>query len=67
VEGREREGKRGFARAAAGGGKEKEGKRQDKEEERRRTDGLSQGPKRNFRKLQGLVCKAKFPINLKPE
>jgi hypothetical protein len=41
VEGREREGKRGFARAAAGGGKEKEGKRQDKEEERRRTDGLS--------------------------
>jgi hypothetical protein len=52
---------------AAGWGKEKEGKYQDKEEERRITDGLSQGPKCNFRKLPGLVYKTKFPINLKPE
>jgi hypothetical protein len=66
VEGREREGKRGFARAAAGGVKENEGKRQDKKEERRRTDGLSQGLIRKIRELQGLVCKAKFPIDLKP-
>jgi hypothetical protein len=39
---------------------------QDKEEERRRTDGLSQGPKREYRKLQGPDCKTKFPVDLKP-
>jgi hypothetical protein len=44
---------------------EKEKKGQDKEEERRRTDGLFQGLKRNFRKLQGLVCKVKFSVDLK--
>jgi hypothetical protein len=47
-------------------GKEKEGGRQDKEEERRRTDGIPQGLIRNFKKLQGLVCKVKFSIDLKP-
>jgi hypothetical protein len=47
------------------GNKEIEGKRQDKEEKRRRTDGFSQGPKRKFRKLQGLVCKAKFSHRFK--
>jgi hypothetical protein len=39
-------------------GKEKGRRRQDKEEERRRTDGISQGLIRNFRKLQGPFCKA---------
>jgi hypothetical protein len=48
-------------------GKEKEQRRQDKEEERRKIDGLSQGLIRNYRKLQGLVCKTKFPTDLKPE
>jgi hypothetical protein len=53
---------------AAGWGKEKEeDRRQDKVEERRKTVGFPQGPMRNYRKLQGLVCKTKFPINLKPE
>jgi hypothetical protein len=33
-------------------------RRQDKEEQRRRTDGISQGLMRNFRKLQGPFCKA---------
>jgi hypothetical protein len=66
VEGREREGKRGFARAAAGGGKKKKGNvRIRKRREEEQMD-FPQGPKCNFRKLQGLVCKAKFPINLKP-
>jgi hypothetical protein len=46
--------------------KKKEGRRQDKEEERRKIDGLSQGLIRNFRKLQGLFCKTKFPVDLKP-
>jgi hypothetical protein len=50
---------------AADGEKRKEGRRQDKEEERRKTDGLFQGLIRNFRKLQGLFYKAKFPINPK--
>jgi hypothetical protein len=43
-------------------GKENEGGPQDKEEERRRTDRIPQGLTRNFRKLQGLVCKVKFPL-----
>jgi hypothetical protein len=35
-------------------------------EQRRRGKEISQGLMRNFRKLQGLVCKANFPIDLKP-
>jgi hypothetical protein len=35
--------------------------------QRRRGKEISQGLMRNFRKLQGPVCKAKFPINLKPK
>jgi hypothetical protein len=35
-------------------------------EQRRRGKEISQGLMRNFRKLQGLICKAKFPIDLKP-
>jgi hypothetical protein len=34
-------------------------------EQRRRGKEISQGLMRNFRKLQGLVCKAKFPVDLK--
>jgi hypothetical protein len=47
-------------------GKEKGRRPQDKEEERRRTDELSQGLIRKIRELQGPICKAKFPIDLKP-
>jgi hypothetical protein len=36
-------------------------------EQRRRGKEISQGLMRDFRKLQGLIYKAKFPINLKPE
>jgi hypothetical protein len=32
----------------------------DKGQQRRRTDGISQGLMRNFKKLQGPFCKAKF-------
>jgi hypothetical protein len=35
-------------------------------EQRRRGKEISQGLMRDFRKLQGLVCKAKFPVDLKP-
>jgi hypothetical protein len=54
-------------RCAAGEDKQTEGKRQDKEEKKRRTDGLSQGPNRKYRKLQGLDCKTKFSVDLKPK
>jgi hypothetical protein len=40
--------------------------RQDKGEQRRRTDGVSQGLIRNFRKLQGPFFKEKFLMNPKP-
>jgi hypothetical protein len=47
----------------------KESDKEDQREEKQRRKGnrISQGPLHNFRKLQGLVCKTKFPINLKPE
>jgi hypothetical protein len=61
-----RKGKRDFTKHAPVG-KEKEQRRQDKEEERRKIDGLPQGLIRNYRKLQGLVCKTKFSIDLKPK
>jgi hypothetical protein len=61
---REGGGKRDFARAAAGG----EGiKAPERREQRRRRIRFPQGLMRNFRKLQGPICKAKFPIDLKPE
>jgi hypothetical protein len=41
-------------------------KHQGEEKQRRRGNGFPQGLMRNFRKLQGPVCKAKFPINPKP-
>jgi hypothetical protein len=34
--------------------------------QRRREKEISQGLIRKYRKLQGLVCKAKFPIDVKP-
>jgi hypothetical protein len=37
-------------------------KHQGEEKQRRRGNGFPQGLMRNFRKLQGPVCKAKFPI-----
>jgi hypothetical protein len=40
---------------------------QREEKQRRKGTRISQGPLHNFRKLQGLVCKTKFPIDLKPE
>jgi hypothetical protein len=42
-------------------------KHQGEEKQGRRRDGILQGLIHNYRKLQGLVCKAKFPINPKPE
>jgi hypothetical protein len=39
----------------------------DKGEQRGKTSGILQGRIRNFWKLQGLICKARFPIDLKPE
>jgi hypothetical protein len=35
------------------------------EEQRRKGNRISQGPLRKFRKLQGLVRKVKFPVDLK--
>jgi hypothetical protein len=35
-------------------------------EQRRRGKEISQGLMCDFRKPQGLVCKAKFPVDLKP-
>jgi hypothetical protein len=40
---------------------------QREEKQRRKGTRISQGPLRNFRKLQGLFCKTKFPIDLKPK
>jgi hypothetical protein len=67
-------------RAAEGGWKERErrpwrkerrrqGRDKAEKEEEQRIKGIrtSQGLMRNFRKLQGLACKAKFSINIKPE
>jgi hypothetical protein len=33
--------------------------------QRRRRDGILQGLIRNYRKLQGPICKTKFPVDLK--
>jgi hypothetical protein len=62
----EEEGKTGFNRACARGERKKQ-RRQDKVEERRKTDRIPQGLIRNYRKLQGPVCKTKFSIDLKPK
>jgi hypothetical protein len=56
VEERERGRKEAFGWSCRRWGKEKG--RQDKGEQRRKTDGISQGLMRNFRKLQGPFCKA---------
>jgi hypothetical protein len=45
--------------------KKKEGRRQDKKQ-RRRGIGIPQGLMRKIRELQGPICKAKFPVDLKP-
>jgi hypothetical protein len=42
-------------------------KEQREEKQRRKGTRISQGPLRNFRKLQGPVCKTKFPVDLKPK
>jgi hypothetical protein len=42
-------------------------KEQREEKQRRKGTRISQGPLRNFRKLQGLVCKIIFSIDLKPK
>jgi hypothetical protein len=47
-------------------GDKEEGRRQDKVEERRKTVEFPQGLICKIRKLQGPVCKVKFPIDLKP-
>jgi hypothetical protein len=47
--------------------KKEKGRRQDKVEERRKTVGFPQGLIRKIRELQGLVCKVKFPVDLKPK
>jgi hypothetical protein len=39
--------------------------RQGEEKQRKREVEFSQGLMRNFRKLQGPVCKTKFPVDLK--
>jgi hypothetical protein len=41
-------------------------KRHQDKEEVRRTDGIFQGLMRNFRKLQGPICKTKFSVDLEP-
>jgi hypothetical protein len=46
--------------------RKKETPGKDKEEQRRRRKVTSQGLMRNYRKLQGPVCKTKFHIDLKP-
>jgi hypothetical protein len=48
-------------------GKKKKQRRQVKVGERRKTDGIPQGLIRKIRELQGLICKTKFPIDLKPK
>jgi hypothetical protein len=73
VDRREREGKKqkGIGVLPVRGGKEGDGREEDKapviREQRRRGNGFPQGPMHKIRKLQGLVCKANFPIDLKPE
>jgi hypothetical protein len=42
-------------------------KEQREEKQRRKGTRISQGPLRNFQKLQGPVCKTKFPVDLKPK
>jgi hypothetical protein len=42
-------------------------KEQREEKQRRKGTRISQGPLRNFWKLQGLICKERFPIDLKPK
>jgi hypothetical protein len=34
---------------------------------RRRRNSFPQGPMRKYRKLQGPICKIKFPVDLKPK
>jgi hypothetical protein len=43
--------------------KDKEEQREEKQ--RRKGTRISQGLMRNYRKLQGPICKTKFPVNLK--
>jgi hypothetical protein len=59
----ERGRKKRFDAVATGG---KEDKAPGIREQRRRGKKISQGLMRDFKKLQGLVCKAKFPVDLKP-
>jgi hypothetical protein len=42
-----------------------EDKRERGEKQRRRRNEIPQGLMHNFRKLQGLICKTKFPVDLK--
>jgi hypothetical protein len=63
-------GREGGKRSAACGRNERrqgEDRTEREEKQRRRRKQISQGLMRNFRKLQGLVCKAKFTFDLKPE
>jgi hypothetical protein len=50
------------------GRKDTPGRDKAEREEKQRRKGIrtSQGLKSKIRKLQGLVCKAKFPVDLKP-
>jgi hypothetical protein len=47
--------------------RKKETPGKDKEEQRRRRKVTFQGLMCNYRKLQGPVCKTKFPVDLKPK
>jgi hypothetical protein len=60
----EREGKMELNRAAAVG---KEIRAPEIRKQRRKGIGFLQGLIRKYRKLQGLACKIKFPVDLKPE
>jgi hypothetical protein len=44
----------------------KEGDGREKKKQRRRMNSFPQGPMHKYRKLQGPVCKTKFPVDLKP-
>jgi hypothetical protein len=42
-------------------------KEQREEKQRRKGTRISQGLMRNYRKLQGPICKTKFPVDFKPK
>jgi hypothetical protein len=50
----------------AGGKNKRKGHARIRKQRRRRMNSFPQGPMRKYRKLQGPICKTKFPVDLKP-